>query len=54
MLLTLKPYGICKSKFAYIFILILCSHPGMQNGDMGLPSTILAGQGFFSENAHNS
>ena len=47
ILLTLEPYGIFETNFAYIFILILCSHPGMRNGDKGLPSTILAGQGFL-------
>ena len=44
ILLTPEPYGIFESNFAYLVILILCSHPGMQNGDKGLPSTRLAGQ----------
>ena len=30
-----------------LFILILFSHPGMQNGGEGLPCTILAGQGIL-------
>ena len=32
---------------AYLFILILPSHLGMQNGYKGLPSIILAGQGLL-------
>ena len=32
---------------AYVFVLILSSHLGMQNGDKGLPSIILAGQGLL-------
>ena len=45
ILRTLEPYGIFESNFAYLFILIFSSHPGMQNGDKGLLSIILAGQG---------
>ena len=47
ILITLKTCGIFESNFAYLFILILPSHPGMQNGDKGLPSIILAGQGLL-------
>ena len=38
ILKILVPYGIFESNFTYSFILILSSHPGMQDGDMGLPS----------------
>ena len=31
-----------------------CPVTDMQNDDEALPSIILAGQGFLSENAHNS
>ena len=46
-LITLKPYGIFESYFAYLFIFMLSSHPGMQNDDKGLLSIILAGQGLL-------
>ena len=50
-----EPYGIFESNFSDLFILVLFSHPGMQNDGEGLPSIILAGQGLLnSENAHNS
>ena len=45
ILITLEPYGIFGSNVTYLFILILCSHPGMQNGDEGLPSIVLSGRG---------
>ena len=41
ILITLELYGIC------LFILILSTH-GMQNGEEGLPSIILAGQGHLN------
>ena len=44
ILITIEPYRIFGSKFAYLFILILSIHPGMQNDDEGLPSIILVGQ----------
>ena len=44
ILITLEPHRISEPKFAYLFILILSSYPGMQNGDEGLPIIILAGQ----------
>ena len=47
ILIALEPYGIFGSKFAFSFILILSSHPGIQNGAEGLPSIILASQGFL-------
>ena len=43
--ITLEPYGLFGSNFAYLFILILSSYPGMQNGGESLSSIILAGQG---------
>ena len=43
--ITLEPYGIFGSNFAYLFIIILSSHPGRYGGK-GLPSIILARQGF--------
>ena len=43
ILITLEPFRIFGSKFAYPFILILFMYPGMQNGGEGLPSIILAG-----------
>ena len=46
ILITLEPYGISESNFAFLFILLLSSHPDVQNGDKGLPSINLAGQGF--------
>ena len=45
ILIALEPYGIFELNFAYLFILILSSHPCMRNGDKGLLSIILAGQG---------
>ena len=42
---TLEPYGLFGSNFAYLFILILSSYPGMQNGGESLSSIILVGQG---------
>ena len=54
ILITLAPYGIFVTHFAYVFISIVSSHPDMENGDEGLTSIILAGQGLLSENAHNS
>ena len=39
--------GIFGSNFAYLFILILSSHPGMQSVGEGFPSIILAGQGIL-------
>ena len=47
ILITLEPYGIFESNFAYLFILIFSSHPDMQNGNKGLPSIILTGQGLL-------
>ena len=44
ILITLEPYGIFESNFAYLFISILSSHTGIQYGDKGLPSIILVGQ----------
>ena len=44
ILITLELYGMFISNFAYLFILVLSSHPGMQNSYKGLPSIILAGQ----------
>ena len=44
ILITLEPYRIFGSNFAHLFILILSIHPGMQNDDEGLLSSILAGQ----------
>ena len=44
ILITLETYMIFGSNFAYLFILILSIHPGMQNGGEGLPSIILASQ----------
>ena len=40
-----EAYGIFESTFAYLFILILFAHPGMQNGDKVLSSILLVGQG---------
>ena len=39
--------GYLDQNFAYLYILILSSHPGMQNGDESLSSIILAGQGLL-------
>ena len=47
ILITLEAYGIFESNFVGLFISILASHSGMQNGDKGLPSIILACQGIF-------
>ena len=47
ILITLEPYWIFKSNFAYLFTLILSSHPDTQNGDKGLPSIISVGQGIL-------
>ena len=44
VVITLEPYRIFGSNCAYLFILILSIHPGMQNGGEGLTSIILAGQ----------
>ena len=41
ILITLEPYGVFGSDFAYLF---LSSHSGVQNGGEGLPGIILAGQ----------
>ena len=49
ILITLEPYWIFKSNFAYIFYLILSIHPELLNGDNGLPSIILADQGIFAK-----
>ena len=46
-LITLETYGIFGSTFAYVFILVMSSHPGMQNGGDSLTSSILVGQGLF-------
>ena len=43
ILLTLEPYGIFGSTFAYLYIYILSSH-WYANGDEGLPIIILAGR----------
>ena len=40
-------YRMFRSNFAYLFILILSSHPSMQNRGEGLPSIICAGHGLF-------
>ena len=42
-----KPYRILGSNFAYLFILILSIHPGIQKDGGGLPSIILTGQWLF-------
>ena len=47
--ITLEPYGLFGSNFAYLFILILSSYPGMQNGGESLLSIILAGQGLLEK-----
>ena len=47
ILITLEINGIFGSNFAYLFILILSSHSGMQNGGEGFPSIIFASQVFF-------
>ena len=47
MLITLEPYRIYEPKFAYLFISIFSSHPGMQNGCEGLPGIILASRGIL-------
>ena len=43
ILITLEPYEIFESNFAYLFISIVSSYPDMQNGDKGLLSITLAG-----------
>ena len=45
--ITFEPYRILGSNSAYLFILILFTHPGMQNGAEGLPSIVLAGHGIL-------
>ena len=45
--ITLKPYGIFGSKFAYLFILILSATGMNKNDDKGLLSIILAGRGIL-------
>ena len=52
-LITLEPYGLLGSSFAYLFF-YYCPATGMQNGDEALPSIFLTSQGFFSENGYNS
>ena len=47
ILITLEPNVIFGSNFAYLFILILSSHPWMHNGGEGLPNIILASQGLL-------
>ena len=47
IIIALEPYGIFKSNFACIDILTLSSHSGLQNGDKGLLSIILAGHGLL-------
>ena len=54
MLITLEHYGIFESNFSNLFILIVSSHHGMQNGDKGWPRVIFGCSRYFSENAHNS
>ena len=44
ILIPLQIYEIFESYFAYLFILILFSHPGMQMGDKGLLSITLVVQ----------
>ena len=44
ILITVEPYRIFGSNFAYLFILILSIHRGIRNGGGALPSIILAGQ----------
>ena len=45
ILITLEPYGMFGSSFAHLFVLILSSHPGLQNGGESLPNIILVCQG---------
>ena len=45
ILITHEPYSIFGLSFAYLFTLILSSHPDMQKGSEGLSSIILAGYG---------
>ena len=47
ILIALEPYGKFESNFAYIFILILSSPPGMRNGDKSLLSIILVSHGLL-------
>ena len=47
ILITLQPYGIFESHFAYLSVLISSSNPGMQNGGDGLPSIYFSGQGLL-------
>ena len=47
IIITLEPQGVYVSKFAYLFILILSSHSGMQNSDKGLSSINFADQGIL-------
>ena len=49
ILITPEPYGIFGSNVAYLFILILSSHPDMQNGGEGLPSIIFAAHGLLEK-----
>ena len=41
ILIALEPYGMLGSNVAYLIILTLFCHPGMQNGDKRLPRIIL-------------
>ena len=54
ILTTLEPYGIFGSNFAYLFILIFSSHPGMQTGGGWFAEHHFDRSRSFSENAHNS
>ena len=47
ILITLEPYRIFESRFAYLLILILNIHPSMQNNGEGMPSISLAGRVFL-------
>ena len=48
ILITLEPYRIFGSSFAYLLILVLSRLPRIQqNGGEGLSSIILAGQGIL-------
>ena len=47
ILITLEPYGMFGSNFAYLIILILFNHPGLHDGGEGLPSIIFAGYGLI-------
>ena len=46
ILITLEPYGIFESNFAYLFILIVSSH-WYVNSDEGWPSIVLVGGGLL-------